>query len=218
MDEASRKEGRTVLFVSHNMAAVGEMASRALLLDAGSVALDGAVADVVSTYLSRGAKQATYVCPFDSRISGPHVARVEVLTSNPNAVHSFGEPLEIKFWIQHPQPMKHGCFSFQIFNQFETAVIHSSYYHGTTFGDVSGCSVLVCRFPRLLLNVGHYHLRTWLQEAPSSGELYETLDRICAFEVVRIDETQFWGWRPEICTYHEQHAWKAIDETPTYGK
>jgi homopolymeric O-antigen transport system ATP-binding protein len=215
MEEVSRKEGRTVLFVSHNLAAVGEMASRALLLDAGAVALDGTVADVVSTYLSRGAKEATYIRAFDSRISVPHVARVEVSTSNLNAVHAFGEPLEIKFWIRHPQPMIHGSFCFQIFNQFETAVIHSSYYHGTTFGDVPGCSVLVCRFPRLLLNVGHYHLRTWLQEAPTSGELYESLDRICDFEVIRIDDTQFWGWRPEICTYHEPHAWKATTETLT---
>ena len=32
MDEVSRCEGRTVLFVSHNLAAVGEMTHRALLL------------------------------------------------------------------------------------------------------------------------------------------------------------------------------------------
>jgi hypothetical protein len=53
-----------------------------------------------------------------------------------------------------------------------------------------GCSVLVCRFPRLLLNVGHFHLRTWLQEPPG-GDIYETLDGICYFEVVRISETHF---------------------------
>src|ERR1700730_17822083 len=53
IDEVSRKEGRTVLLVSHNMAAVAEMANRALLLDAGSVAVDGSVAEAVSTYLSR---------------------------------------------------------------------------------------------------------------------------------------------------------------------
>jgi lipopolysaccharide transport system ATP-binding protein len=41
IDEVSRLEGRTVLLVSHNMAAIAEMADRALLLDAGSVAVDG---------------------------------------------------------------------------------------------------------------------------------------------------------------------------------
>ena len=61
MDEVSRQEGRTVLFVSHNLAAVAEMADRALLLDTGSVAVDSSVAEALSTYLSKGArKRPTY--------------------------------------------------------------------------------------------------------------------------------------------------------------
>src|SRR6201998_986163 len=54
IDEVSRRKGRTVLLVSHNMAAITQMANRALLLDAGSVAVDGSVTEAVSTYLSRG--------------------------------------------------------------------------------------------------------------------------------------------------------------------
>ena len=109
--------GRTVLFVSHNMAAVAEMANRALLLDAGSVAVDGSVADAVSTYLSRGARKASYIRPLDPQINFPHIARAEILTSDFNAVQRFGEALEIKFWIRHPVPMKHGSFCFQIRQQ-----------------------------------------------------------------------------------------------------
>jgi ABC-type polysaccharide/polyol phosphate transport system ATPase subunit len=213
IDEVSRQEGRTVLLVSHNLAAIAEMANRALLLDAGSVAVDGSVAEAVSTYLSRGARKATYIRPSEPQISSPHLARAEILTSDPNAVHRFGEPLEIKFWIQHPAPMTHGSFCFQIFNsQFQFPVIHSSYYHGTTFGNTPGCSILVCRFPRILLNVGQFHLCTWLQDQ-RSRDTYENLDGICAFEVIRIDEHQIAGWRPQVCAYHEQHAWKAVDAT-----
>jgi hypothetical protein len=213
IDEVSRQEGRTVLLVSHNLAAVAEMASRALLLDAGLVAVDGSVAEAVSTYLSRGARKATYIRPSGSKISSPHIARAEILTSDPNAVHRFGEPLEMKFWIRHPVPMTHGSFCFQIFNsQFQFPVIHSSYYHGTTFGNTSGCSILVCRFPKILLNIGQFHLCTWLQDQ-RSRDTYENLDGICAFEVIRIDEHQIAGWRPQICAYHEEHAWRAVDGT-----
>ena len=56
-----------MLFVSHNMAAITEMADRALLLDAGSVILDGSVAEAVSTYLSEGARKSTYLRPFGPR-------------------------------------------------------------------------------------------------------------------------------------------------------
>jgi lipopolysaccharide transport system ATP-binding protein len=211
MDEVSRREGRTILFVSHNLAAIAQMADRALLLEAGCIAIDGSVRQALSAYLSKGASTTQYSRPSDRQCENPHIAKVEVSTSDPNGVHRFGEPMEIKFWICHPRPMANGCFCFQIFNQFQTAVIHSSYYHGRGFGRTSGSTVLVCRFPQLLLNVGRYHLRTWLQEPPHGGEIYETLDGICAFDVARIDQAQFADWRSDVCTYHERHSWTTID-------
>jgi lipopolysaccharide transport system ATP-binding protein len=210
IDEVSRHDGRTVLLVSHNMAAITEMAHRALLLDHGKIAVDGSVVEAVSTYLARGARQAAYICPSYPEVSAPHIARAEIFTSNPNGVHHFGKPLAIKFWIRHPVPIR-GSFCFQIVNsQLQIPIIHSSYYHGTHFGNAPGCSVLVCRFPNILLNVGQFHLCTYLQQQPS-GYTYEYLDRICSFEIIRIDEAQIGGWRSGSCAYHEQHSWEAVD-------
>jgi len=212
MDEVSRREGRTILFVSHNLAAIAQMADRALLLEAGCITIDGSVREALSAYLSKGARKTWYSRPSDCQCETPHVAKVEVSTSDPNGVHRFGEPMEIKFWIRHARPMANGCFCFQIFNQFQAAVICSSYYHGSGFGRTSGSTVLVCRFPQLLLNVGRYHLRTWLQEPPHGGEIYETLDGICAFDVARLDQAQFADWRSDVCTYHERHSWRTTDD------
>ena len=44
--------GRTVLFVSHNMAAVRQLCSRAILLDHGKMIGDGTVNEIVSQYLN----------------------------------------------------------------------------------------------------------------------------------------------------------------------
>jgi lipopolysaccharide transport system ATP-binding protein len=211
MDEVARQEGRTVIFVSHNLAAVAQLTGRALLVSSGSITVDGPVADVLSAYLTAGSRTASYVRPPVPKITYPHIARVEVSTSDPNAIHRFGQPLSIKFWIRHPVPMSDGTFSFQIFNQFQTPVIHSSYYQETKLGSTAGYSVIECRFPRLLLNVGQYTIRTVVQE--TAGNLYEVLDGLCAFEVVRIDKTNLFGWRPETCAYHEDHGWKEIDPT-----
>jgi lipopolysaccharide transport system ATP-binding protein len=48
------ESGRTVLFVSHNMAAVTRLCARGILLSDGAVIEDGSAADVVSTYLTSG--------------------------------------------------------------------------------------------------------------------------------------------------------------------
>jgi lipopolysaccharide transport system ATP-binding protein len=50
MDEVA-KEGRTVLFVSHNMATIQRLCHSALLLESGRVAACGTVSDVVQHYL-----------------------------------------------------------------------------------------------------------------------------------------------------------------------
>ena len=49
--EGVAKEGRTVLFVSHNMTAIMALCSRCLLIDAGQIANSGRSPDVVQSYL-----------------------------------------------------------------------------------------------------------------------------------------------------------------------
>jgi lipopolysaccharide transport system ATP-binding protein len=49
------QEGRTVLFVSHNMRAITRLCQRAILLQDGRIAKDGPAHDVVGEYLSAGA-------------------------------------------------------------------------------------------------------------------------------------------------------------------
>ena len=62
------KEGRTVLFVSHNMAAVKALCNRAMLLEAGSITHDGKVDEVVETYLmERDEIASSGVIPDDAK-------------------------------------------------------------------------------------------------------------------------------------------------------
>lgn len=53
MDEVAG-EGRTVLFVSHNIAAITQLCTRCLLLQSGTVISDGSPEKVVNAYLSTG--------------------------------------------------------------------------------------------------------------------------------------------------------------------
>ena len=213
MRDVASRQGRTVLFVSHNLAAIGGLAHRALLFESGRIAFEGSIMQAISTYLSKGRNAASYIAPPDQQSCTAHISRAEVITSNrPNGVHKFGTPLEVKFFIRHDQPISRACFSFQIINQFQQPVVHAwAFYPEAKFGGDRGESLLICRFPSLRLNVGQYYLRTHLTEPPG-GEAYERLDGICQFEVVRTEDAILWGWNPEACVYHEQWHWSV---TPT---
>jgi len=166
------------------------------------------VAEAISTYLSQGSGGAIYVAPPSVQSPTPHLQRVEVHTSEANGIHQFGKSLEVKFLISHTQTMSKACFSFNIVNQFQQSVVHAwALYPEFVYGTQSGESILTCRFPSLKLNVGHYHIRTHLTEPPGM-EIYEKLDGLCPFEVVRTKDTMPWGWSSDSCTYHEDWNWE----------
>ena len=52
MKEVSTNEGRTILFVSHNMDAINILCDRAILLESGKIVDDGLAENVVSNYLA----------------------------------------------------------------------------------------------------------------------------------------------------------------------
>ena len=51
-------EGRTVLFVSHNMAAINRLCSRAILLDRGKLIADGPAPEITAKYLAGAAEES----------------------------------------------------------------------------------------------------------------------------------------------------------------
>lgn len=52
MGEVSKGEGRTVLFVSHNMASVKSLTSKSILLSSGELLFEGRTEDIVEKYIS----------------------------------------------------------------------------------------------------------------------------------------------------------------------
>ncbi|OOG68170.1 hypothetical protein B0E43_22475 [Algoriphagus sp. A40] len=53
MEDVSKNQGRTVLFVSHNMSAVQNLCSRAIFLDQGQLIASGETGEIVDSYLNR---------------------------------------------------------------------------------------------------------------------------------------------------------------------
>lgn len=56
MGDVSKGEGRTVLFVSHNMAAVKTLCSKGILLENGKLTHSGAIEDLIDYYIKSGSK------------------------------------------------------------------------------------------------------------------------------------------------------------------
>ena len=201
VDDIARRHGRTVLFVSHNLAAVSQIASRAIILDGGALTFNGPVSAAVSKYLAHKPERSVYVSERDDDYEHPYVLRAEAITSEQSGVHRYGEPLKIKIWIRHHRPIEQGHVGVELITQSQvTATAFYAYPPQARFGSQPGTTLVTFDIPALHSNIGQLHLRIWLTGLPNSNIL-EIVDDACGFEVVR--HNFFHWWKPESCVYHE---------------
>ena len=170
MSDVSR-EGRTVLFVSHNMAAVQQLCHRAVWLDEGRIRRDGPAKSVVAEYLQAGtgaAMEQTWPtideAPGNERVRLRRVA-VTGVDGEPGAMLAVHDPLrlEVEYWNLVPNTRLNVCLT--LYNQdgtcvFTTPSISDPHWHGRPFP--GGLYRSVCHVPDHLLNDGVYRLAVLL--------------------------------------------------------
>ncbi|MDF2433971.1 MAG: lipopolysaccharide transport system ATP-binding protein [Mucilaginibacter sp.] len=76
MGDVSNKEGRTVLFVSHNMGAITRLCNHSLLLRNGLLVDYGLTSKVITAYLNADAKSIAYKVWEIEDAPGNHIARI----------------------------------------------------------------------------------------------------------------------------------------------
>lgn len=109
MQDVSKGEGRTVLFVSHNMASIATLCTKGALLDRGSVTFSGSAKDTISRYLndcpSEDVVSRVSIRPLTSRI---HIYNFTINGADQNIVKvsSKKNTIDIKICGSTDGPMK----------------------------------------------------------------------------------------------------------------
>ena len=155
------KEGRTVLFVSHNMAAVEQLCSRAICLADGRVERTGNVEEVIRFYLSSN--------EWRQRGEGGALARsadgaVELLSvgavdeeGGPLLSAQCGRDLNLSMLLRTRRPLPRVTVSIGLNNLYDTrvAVLHSG-IAGCDLSLLPGTHSVVCRVSDFPLSAGGY--------------------------------------------------------------
>lgn len=110
MKDVSSKEGRTVLFVSHNMAAVQRLCTKTAIIDNGTIIDYGETREVINTYLQQiklDLKTGVYIGGTHSE--KPHYKKIEIINSNKKKTSNllFGEPFSIHLTIESLKDFQH---------------------------------------------------------------------------------------------------------------
>lgn len=191
MREVSSREGRTVLFVSHNLGAVQRLCTRCLLLDDGALVAQGPTGEIVARYLA-GRGLATlpgqWIDLSGVERSGTGEARVEAIRcvgGDPAVAFqpSSERPLEIELTIAADAPREAGNLAVTFYDMAGTKLVNADTLAlGRTLALRPGHNRVALRIEALHLNPGVYMLGFWI--ASPAGVPWDFTDAAARIEVV----------------------------------
>lgn len=170
MQEVSRGEGRTVLFVSHNMTSIRSLCNTGVFLENGMVREQGEINTIVSHYLSGDNDLLNHkMFDKDKDLTGKGFEMLEMGVRKRGGsyedVMSVTDDLEIMIRYRVEQPMKQLHLTMHMKNDQGNKVFSFSgggrcydYYHDT------GEYVQTCIIPANFLNWGNYALDLYVVE------------------------------------------------------
>jgi lipopolysaccharide transport system ATP-binding protein len=172
MEEVTHKEGRTILFVSHNLAAIQGLCPKSFLLDKGSLIKAGHTSDVINLYINS------------------FLQKQEILKKNPNKkiyidniiVHE-NNPGEFTFRIIiHSQveekKLQIGIGIDNTFQQRLTTLF--SRWYNKNLELKPGANTFQCKTNNFFLKPGNYHLNIF---AGNHFEAFDYIEQATMFEV-----------------------------------
>jgi lipopolysaccharide transport system ATP-binding protein len=206
MEEVSKNDGRTILFVSHDLSAISSLTNKCVFLDHGQIHSLGSTQDVIGQYTSFQKKSTTF--QQEAAKEQPTVTKVELITSEGSTVQAHGKPLSIVFDIYMPEDdVANMNLSIQIFNQLGKPVIYNWLFdYNQTFCRKKGVNTVEISYPKLRLYKGSYFVRVHLAETKTKRK-FQQFD-CCYFDVEMLNMTEpDWGWQTEVCQYLEEGNW-----------
>lgn len=206
MREAATKEGRTVIYVSHNMHTIRELCSRCIVLNKGKIVFDGAVNEAIEVYLGisdlsdpvidfRGHKSEQSVH------DGAKIAGMKILSHDRWSI-PFGDKLSFSITIDSTEEIKKICFRSRLSSADNSSV------SVLLAPDLTDCHADVQEIPLEAdissLVPGRYCLTPVLYSVNEYGgwQFYDHIEQAVTFEIIRTDDfnqnmewdTRWWGY------------------------
>jgi len=189
MDEA-RREGRTILFVSHNMGVISQLCSTCVWLDKGEIRDIGQTGSVVNSYMLSGISDLSGEMTFpDDSGKIVQLKKISMLDREGNSAQKFDcdNPINIKFDIQVRRQLP-GLYGYiGIFKPDGTQVLVSDSFDASTVNPLDSLPVGMNTFsvtvPPRTLGHGDYMIHFSMASPSADNFLVDVPGIVCGFSL-----------------------------------
>ncbi len=185
MGEISHKDGRTLLFVSHNLAALKSLCKNGILLSKGSVLANGSINEIISKYQNSNVIENGVVKKFDDLPDNrnEHIELISLsvtpLTSETLSISS-GICFEMKFF-NHSENINLDS-TWELINDDEVVLFHSGVLISENNNSKKGLYTVKFNILPYTLNADTYYIN--LIFGKNQRELLFKQDRCYYFEII----------------------------------
>ena len=191
MQDVSKGEGRTVLFVSHNMASVQSLCKSGVLLENGQVKMIGEINPVITAYLSDNSEKAAK--PLNERMDrkGNQKAKFTdaYLLVNDKRCNQIqlGVPTTFRFVINSSIAMKNVTIMTGLYNMNGICIVGSNtkLMYNQSISLHEGENEFECYFGNFPLAIGLYRLNVRLWDI--DGTEIDWVESALEFEIIEAD-------------------------------
>jgi lipopolysaccharide transport system ATP-binding protein len=210
-------EGRTVLFVSHNLTAVQTLCARSMLLSSGRKITEGPTDQVLDEYVRSTRRDAGALLSERSDRQGTgDLQFVEVrfesdgqLVDSPATGQDFD--VVVDYETKDGKPLRNVSFAVQVLTMLGDVMVHLyTKTAGVSIADVPGRGSVRCSIPRCPLPPGEYTISLW------ADILGEPVDWIQRAVPLTVREGDFFGSGQAQLPSHQSvlidHRWAVVGE------
>ena len=192
MQDVSKGEGRTVLFVSHNMASIRALCKSGVLLEKGSVRYSGRIDEVVGYYLRDNDEKAMTI-PLSKRVDRKGDGRAKftdfemIVDDESKTSVLMGHPFKFRFCIDSSMVIEKATIMYSIHNTYGVLVAssNSSFAVKERIDLKKGGNWVEVSYDSLPLTIGNYrvNVRVWDQYEKDM----DWVENAFSFEIVESD-------------------------------
>ena len=203
MKNASMTEGRTVLYVSHNMNTIRQLCNRCIVLDHGKLVFDGDVETAIALYLNIKDEETGSFVDLENRDRpGNSTNRVKMhaitFENSNDCVYKRGVPIHLKFdWTSLYDLEDVRCRMILRFHNDDAVGLTQSDSLGDFKKDQSSSHTF--SFDTSMLAEGKYFFSVafFQNDGIGGSVILDHVTRACSFEIVSENEDKLVNWEHE---------------------
>lgn len=212
MNEVSRSNGKTILFVSHNLSAVKQLCTKAFLLHNGRISKEGKADDIVNMYVQQSL--STLSSAYQARPGSPEGKAVffnSVFSSdsagNASASYRLSDPIAIHIEIANPAQYRSFTLGIAVNDSAQRRIITDSYEINCDPGKAT--VELESRLPAGLLTPGTFTIDLSLEKKGS--EMMELRKNVIRFDIIK-SGTKFESLNYDYGVINASLTWKVKEQ------